>query len=119
MYEKDGEKYVRVIDYKSGAKDFRFEDLLYGINMQMLLYLFALTDNESTGKYSGSVPSGVLYMPAKDVEPKLDRNDEDAAKNYNSTFRMKGTVLDNMDVIAAMEEKKLQERFKLCNTERA
>ncbi len=105
VYKKDGRSYIRVIDYKSGAKDFRFEDLLYGINMQMLLYLFALTDAGSAGKYSGAVPSGVLYMPAKDVIPELDRNDDDMVKSYNSTFRMKGTVLDDMDVIAAMEEK--------------
>ncbi|MBQ3160784.1 MAG: PD-(D/E)XK nuclease family protein [Oscillospiraceae bacterium] len=104
VYEKDGKTYIRVIDYKSGVKEFKFEDLLYGINMQMLLYLFALTDENHNGKYSDAVPSGVLYMPAKDVAPVLDRNDEDVEKTYNDTFKMKGTVLCDNDVIAAMEK---------------
>ena len=104
VYEKDGKTYIRVIDYKSGVKEFKFEDLLYGINMQMLLYLFALTDENHKGKYSDAVPSGVLYMPAKDVAPVLDRNDEDVEKTYNDTFKMKGTVLCDNDVITAMEK---------------
>lgn len=104
LYEKDGKAYIRVVDYKSGIKEFKFEDLLYGINMQMLLYLFALTDENHEGKYSNSVPSGVLYMPAKDVAPVLERNDEDVEKTYNDTFRMKGTVLCDSDVIKAMEQ---------------
>ena len=104
---------MRVIDYKSGTKDFNFEDLLYGINMQMLLYLFAVTDGNSDGKFSGAVPSGVLYMPAKDAGPSLARDDDASDENvrmkaYNSTYRMKGAVLcengENDIVINAMEK---------------
>lgn len=98
VYENNGVTYVRVIDYKSGTKEFSFNDLLYGINMQMLLYLFAVTDTSSGGKYSGAVPSGVLYMPAKDTLAKLGRDDEvsdekNRMKAYNETYKMKGTVL--------------------------
>ncbi|MBQ5319155.1 MAG: PD-(D/E)XK nuclease family protein [Oscillospiraceae bacterium] len=104
MYENDGKMYIRVVDYKSGIKEFRFEDLLYGINMQMLLYLFALTDENNEGKYGNAVPSGVLYMPAKDVAPSLERDDDDTVRIYNDTFRMKGAVLCDKDVISAMEK---------------
>ena len=97
--DKDtGKTYVRVIDYKSGTKEFDFNDLLYGINMQMLLYLFAIIDDTSEGKYNGAIPAGVLYMPAKDAYGDLGRNgnadDESSRKKvYNSVYKMSGTVL--------------------------
>ncbi len=113
VYRSEGSTYVRVIDYKSGIKDFKFDDLLYGINMQMLLYLFAVTDTSNGGKYSGAVPSGVLYMPAKDAAPNLDRygdaeDDSTRMKVYNDTFKMKGVVLCENgwedEVVNAMEK---------------
>ena len=47
---KNGKTYLRVIDYKSGGKDFVLSDVLSGLNMQMLIYLFAIGENgeEST-----------------------------------------------------------------------
>lgn len=103
VYENGGVKYIRVVDYKSGAKEFRFTDLLYGINMQMLLYLFAVTDSSGGGKFSGEIPAGVLYMPSRDIAPTLDRNEESAEKAVTDTYRMSGAVLDDSSVIAAME----------------
>ncbi len=104
VYRKDGKAYVRVVDYKSGVKDFRFEDLLYGINMQMLLYLFAITEPGSGGKFSEDLPAGVLYMPAKDAAAGLDRNENDKQKIMNDTYKMKGAVLCDDSVITAMEK---------------
>lgn len=104
VYEHDGKKYIRVVDYKSGVKDFKYTDLIYGINMQMLLYLFALTDMEHNGVYKGDIPAGVLYMPATDAVPGLEREDFDTEKALDAAYKMKGIVLDDDNVIAAMEE---------------
>lgn len=105
LFEKDGKKYVRVVDYKSGIKELKFTDLLYGVNMQMLLYLFALTDSSHRGTYSGGVPAGVFYMPARDAASALDRNDGETElrEAFKSTYRMSGLALMDDDVIAAME----------------
>ncbi len=40
-----GQDYVRVIDYKTGRKLFHLTDVLYGLNMQMLVYLAALAED--------------------------------------------------------------------------
>ena len=55
--------YLRIIDYKTGTKQFKLSDILYGINLQMLLYLHSI---EASGgdKYGEIVPAGILYMPA-------------------------------------------------------
>ena len=73
MFEDNGKRYIRVIDYKTGSKSFSLENLMYGLDMQMLLYLFALIDEN--GMYAGSVPAGVLYMPSGNLQCDSDRGD--------------------------------------------
>ena len=59
---------MRIVDYKTGSKSFRLPDVLYGLNMQMLIYLYALI--RSQGK-SDSDAAAILYMPARrDVKAK-------------------------------------------------
>ncbi|MBQ6878087.1 MAG: PD-(D/E)XK nuclease family protein [Oscillospiraceae bacterium] len=104
VLEKDGERYVRVVDYKTGSKDFALCDVYYGINIQMLVYLFSIQTAGKKG-LSGAVPSGVLYMPAKNSVLKKERNDTpeqvDDARRKN--FRMNGLLLDDPKVLDAME----------------
>ena len=72
----DGEQFVRVIDYKTGGKAFKLSEAKEGLNMQMLLYLFAV--GESRGRFSGTVPAGILYMPAGPRQLKFGRDEGDA-----------------------------------------
>lgn len=50
---------VRVVDYKTNGKIFELGNLLYGLDMQMLIYLFSIL-SEGTA-LAGSKPAGVLY----------------------------------------------------------
>lgn len=101
MLEKGGERYIRVVDYKSGTKDFKADDIEYGLNMQMLLYLFAICD-ENSGKYAGSQPAGVLYMPVGDKYDD-DTDDPTLEKERLKKHKMKGLILGEEDVVRAME----------------
>ena len=53
-------RYVRVIDFKTGRKDFRLADVLRGLNMQMLVYLAALV-----GKRPGVPRRGSSTCPRR------------------------------------------------------
>ncbi|MBQ8728352.1 MAG: PD-(D/E)XK nuclease family protein [Oscillospiraceae bacterium] len=99
--EIDGEKFIRVVDYKTGDKEFAFRDVYYGKNMQMLIYLYSIAES-----VSDSIPAGVLYMPSHTAEAELDRNAtaERRKELLEKNYKMKGVVLDNEDVIRAMEE---------------
>ena len=94
VYQADGKTYVRIIDYKSGKKTFDVSELFYGLNMQMLLYLFSVTES---GCYENARPAGVLYFRSyRDAA-----TDEEAGKTKD--FPMNGLLLDDPCSLEAME----------------
>ncbi|WP_297955532.1 PD-(D/E)XK nuclease family protein [uncultured Ruminococcus sp.] len=96
--------YLRIIDYKSSRKDITPETLACGINMQMLLYLFASTDKG--GLYEGYEPAGVLYSPMRISEVSIDDHKIETKNSsaVKSSFRTTGLVLGDMDILQAMEK---------------
>ncbi|MCI5904660.1 MAG: PD-(D/E)XK nuclease family protein [Oscillospiraceae bacterium] len=109
VYEENGITYIRIVDYKTGTKAFSLADIYYGVNMQMLLYMFALTDpyapvNE--GLYHAALPAGVLYMHAGDNVPSLPRNaaEDDIDGIINGGVKVDGVVLNDVSVVKAMEK---------------
>lgn len=104
-YEKDGKTYIRVVDYKSGGKDFVLSDILAGLNMQMLIYLFAIWANGES-RYGNIVPSGILYYPAKRKPVRMTSKSMDPAKVADiktKQDRSNGLFLADDVVINAME----------------
>lgn len=103
VFEQDGAKYLRVIDYKTGSKVFSISSLLYGINMQMLIYMFSVTGEN--GKFEGYDPAGVLYMPAGGAGCGRDRDDAKSVEDYLAAhYKMNGVVLKDRTVLNAMEK---------------
>lgn len=104
IMDKNGSRFVRVIDYKSGEKVFALSDVYYGLNMQMLMYLFAIW-KDGKGGLKNCVPAGILYMPA--INPVLpgERGDskEAAAEKENKKLHMNGLLLNDESVLNAME----------------
>lgn len=109
--------YVRIVDYKSGSKEFAPRDMINGLNLQMPMYLFCLTRG---GKppYKDAMPAGFLYLPAKADDAKsgaaLGRNatEEEIADSRIRNSRLFGCVLDNADVIRAMNDSFISVSFK-------
>lgn len=100
---RNGRRYIRVVDYKSGKKSFNLSDVYYGLNMQMLLYLFTLG---SKGRYGGSIPAGVLYMPAHNPPAEVERDADDEAlrKKKAEQLKMSGLLIDDPEVLLGMEK---------------
>lgn len=96
--------YLRVIDYKSGNKEFRLEEVYYGLNMQMLIYLYAACDDENAS-FGTPQPAGVLYVPGKlqAVETAPNADEKTVREIIDSDLKMKGIVLDDETVLRAME----------------
>lgn len=110
-YTENGEQYVRVVDYKSGIKKFKLSDILYGLNLQMFVYLFTLckSDNELAGK-----EAGVLYLHSSRKIYNVSRNDIDLCvlKEDSDAYKMLGVVLnDEENPIAKHMEHDLRGEF--------
>lgn len=110
-YTENGEQYVRVVDYKSGIKKFKLSDILYGLNLQMFVYLFTLckSDNELAGK-----EAGVLYLHSSRKIYNVSRNaiDSGVLKEDSDAYKMVGVVLnDEENPIAEHMEHDLKGEF--------
>lgn len=96
--EIDGSNYLRVLDYKTGLKSFSLDDVYYGLNTQMLIYLFSLAE-VGLDKYSKVTPAGVLYMPSDPLIPVI----EEGIDRVKEAYRMDGMLLFDDKVLDAME----------------
>ena len=86
-YDDGDDLYVRVIDYKTGSKDFSPDDMANGRNLQMFLYLKAIMDSdkkkfrEKLGAKDDSkiIPAGVIYVKTSLADAQIDTNSDEAA----------------------------------------
>lgn len=81
--------YVRIIDYKTGSRNFKLPDILFGQNMQMLVYMYAILKSNAFCEK----PAAILYMSAS-------RNKGDS----KSTDKMNGLVVADESVVIAMDK---------------
>ncbi len=104
-WQSPGSRYYRVVDYKTGKKDFDYCDVFNGVGLQMLLYLFALRNSGSAALGDHPVPAGVQYFPARapflPAEGRLDP--EEAQEERKGQWRRKGLLLQDEAVLQAME----------------
>ncbi len=105
LMEKDGVKYIRVVDYKTGQKEFKLSELFDGLNIQMVLYLMALEKNGK--KYYGEIiPSGVLYLPSriglKNYLGERKPDDITIENQKRKSGKLSGMILDSPVVFNGM-----------------
>lgn len=98
----NGRTCVRVIDYKSGTKEFSLGNLLYGLDMQMLIYLFSIVYNQTP--LQNAQIGGILYMPAGGVKEKQERGEKKSkAEQEQAAYKMNGLLVQNPEIIRSME----------------
>ncbi len=108
---KDGKLYLRVVDYKSGKKSFDLSAVRMGLDIQMLLYLFALRETGAARFGAQVEPAGVLYLPARDEVLSAQRNipPEKLRAEREKQLRRSGLLLAEPQVLQAMEHEALTE----------
>lgn len=93
--ESEDGNYLRIIDYKSSAKNIDLNDVYAGLQLQLLTYLDAVCKEENLE------PAGVLYFGLLEQMIKTEKRepkeiiDEEIRKN----LKMKGLILSDVDVI--------------------
>ncbi len=85
FYRRGDEIYLRVIDYKSSARDIALSDIRRGLGLQLLIYLFTLCRPENIH------PAGALYVATSEADgmPRAARS---------------GLLIDDRDLLLAMND---------------
>lgn len=94
-YIDENNFYYRVIDYKTGVKKFRLDDVLIGLNMQMIIYLMAIYNSNISDK--NIIPTGFLYHPAL-VHYKKEANKikkEESIDSLKDSLKANGIINSN------------------------
>ena len=110
-YRHGDDVYVRVIDYKTGAKEFSPTDLAEGRNLQMFLYLKSIVETDSEGfrerigvpDGGRLIPAGVIYVKTKvDDTTVSTRDDKAAEETVKQMQKREGMLLSDEVSINAM-----------------
>jgi len=101
ILEINGEKYVRIVDYKSSEKTISRYDVAQGIKLQLISYLYAYIKNFPNVK-----PAGGIYFTFDDDIPDSDHTKVYSNKIEENSYTTKGFILDNEQVMKAGGNKK-------------
>ena len=104
-WSRNGSSSYRVVDYKTGKKDFDYCDVFNGVGLQMLLYLFALQECGEAVVGHNPIPAGVQYFPARVPFVSSDGRLDEAAleKERTKDRKRRGLLLRDEEILQAME----------------
>ena len=94
-------EYVRIIDYKSQIKKLDLNQVIAGLQIQLITYLDAVTEQE---KFD---PAGILYLGLIDniIKSKKNLSEEEIEKEIKKGFKMQGLILADVNVVKMMDNK--------------
>ncbi len=101
---EDG-KYLRIIDYKSGSRDFKLSDAYYGLHIQLITYLDAIRES-GAGEGLTTLPAGMLYFRVDDpiIKGNSKMGGEDIEKAIMKQLKMRGLLLADVKLIKEMDK---------------
>ncbi|WP_313530287.1 helicase-exonuclease AddAB subunit AddB [Anaerotignum sp.] len=104
LLDTQGNRYAKIIDYKSGSKSFNFQDIYYGLQLQLLIYLDAyLKHYEKTA--TPMKPGGVFYFRITDPNISLSQemSPEEIEEALYQKMQMSGLILEDETVIQGLD----------------
>lgn len=112
IHEAPDGRYVRVVDYKSGDRSLSLSDIANGLSMQLPAYLtVALASlNAQPADAPPPRPAGIFHMRLEPPDirmkeaPSADDAETLAQLERGKRMRLSGYVIDNPEVLAAMDE---------------
>ena len=100
--EDDENKYLKIIDYKSGKQKFDFAKIFHGLQMQLIIYMNAMMElyEKKTGKRV--YPAGMFYFHLDDPIVNVEHENE-AEDKILKDLKMSGVVNEDFQLIDHME----------------
>ena len=103
--ELDGETYIRIVDYKSGSKKFDLNELYYGLQIQLLVYLDAILKNSESILKTQCMPGAILYFKIDNpiIKSKKALGEEEIREEILKKLKMNGLLLKDAELVRAMD----------------
>lgn len=101
VYTKDGEgKYIKVLDYKSGNKNFSLLELYHGLQLQLLLYLDAYLRLNEKNKAAGMF---YFHIDTRTIKYETGMALSEALTKQLKQYKLSGLAVDNVEILEKME----------------
>lgn len=107
VMNKDGDTYVKIIDYKSGQTKFSLLSMYHGLQLQLVVYLNAAMELLKKRPHEGEVlPAGIFYYHVDEpmVETEGAVNEEQIWQSVFEKLKLDGIVNDDPEIYGAMDE---------------
>jgi ATP-dependent helicase/nuclease subunit B len=104
--EDEENVYVKVIDYKSGNRQFDIAALYYGLQLQLVVYMNAAMELEAKEHPDKNiVPAALLYYHIEDptVESPVEMTDDEINEQIQAKLRMNGVVNSQPDIVERLD----------------
>lgn len=100
--EDEENKYIKIIDYKSGNMKFDFAKIFHGLQMQLMIYMNAMMELEEKKSGKRVFPAGMFYFHMDD--PMVEETDPEEAKiQLLKAMKMSGVANEDFDLVSKME----------------
>ncbi len=106
ILDSDGRRFVKIIDYKSGQKSFSLQEIYYGMQLQLLLYLEAFMETDSSNSCNITLPGGVFYFKVNDpmLSASGEMSGEEIERYLRKELRLSGLVLCDEEVLKGLDD---------------
>lgn len=90
----EGRDYVRIIDYKTGDKNLKMDEIYYGLKLQLLIYLLVIENSGLKEASQPLEPGGVFYLSTKDIfiNTEEEISDDKLAQEIDKQSQMAGYI---------------------------
>jgi len=108
VLNKDGQNYIKIIDYKTGTKSCNLSDIYYGLQLQLLIYLDAFIKKGTKLIGENIFPGGIFYFkihdPVIDLKDNINTTIENIKENILKEFKMSGIALNDKSILHMIDE---------------
>ena len=91
-------KYLRIIDYKSSAKNIDLNEVICGLQIQLLTYM------DAASRLEEAIPAGILYFGLMEHVAKSRKTAAELEEEIRKQFKMNGMVLADVEVVKMMDK---------------
>ena len=105
IYDQEDVRGLRIVDYKSGNKEFDLTEIYYGLSLQLVVYLESIARIEGS-KYPKKkiVKAGMFYYHMKDpILDELPETEQEGEDQLASMLRMEGLLNSDPEVLSWMD----------------